>query len=116
MTGRVEPRFVDFVPPKLEPGILYVAIQFGVTAHLCACGCENVVNASLSPVRWSMEYDGETISMYPSFGNFSFPCKSHYWIRRNQIRWARRYSADEIEQARQTDADDTRSRYDGGRT
>ena len=111
MTARVEPRFVDFMPEELAPGVLYVSIQFGVTAHLCPCGCGNVVNASLSPVRWSIEYDGETVSMYPSFGNFSFPCKSHYWIRRNQIRWARRYAMDDITDARRTDARDTDSHF-----
>ena len=33
---------------------------------------------------------GERALLYPSIGNWQFPCRSHYWIRRNRIIWAGR--------------------------
>jgi hypothetical protein len=45
-------------------------------------------------------YDGEAVSLYPSIGNWSFRCQSHYWIQDNQVRWAGRMSAPEIEALR----------------
>jgi hypothetical protein len=44
-----------------------------------------------------MVFDGETISLSPSIGNWNFDCKSHYFIRRGKIEFARIWSKDEIE-------------------
>ena len=33
------PQFVESFPGKLEPGELYLAMEFATAAHLCACGC-----------------------------------------------------------------------------
>jgi hypothetical protein len=30
----------------------------------------------------------DTVSLDPSIGNWQFPCRSHYWIRRERIVWA----------------------------
>lgn len=81
-------RFVTSVPYDLEPGVLYVSIDYDTTIHLCACGCRNQVVLPLHPTAWRITYDGETVSMSPSVGNWSFPCRSHYWIERGRIRWA----------------------------
>lgn len=62
--------------------------------HLCACGCRTKVVTPISSTEWRLIYDGESVSLYPSIGNWQFPCQSHYWIRRNEIRWAREWSAD----------------------
>ena len=76
------------VPTQLEYGILYVCFECNVVAHLCACGCGEKVILPLDPDFWSIKYDGETVSLTPSIGNFQFPCKSHYWIKENRIVWA----------------------------
>jgi hypothetical protein len=34
-----------------------------------------------------MVFDGKTISLDPSIGNWSFPCQSHYWITSSEVRW-----------------------------
>jgi hypothetical protein len=57
----------------------------------------------LTPTDWKLIYDGETISLDPSIGNWSFPCQSHYWIRRNQVKWAGKWSDSEVEAARAHD-------------
>lgn len=75
--------FVEFVPDQLEEGKLYISIPCSVVVHKCACGCGNEVVMHLSPTDWKLTFDGETISLYPSVGNWQFPCRSHYWIRKN---------------------------------
>ena len=87
VTG-VEHRFVDQVPDDLEPGILYVSLPFRTTMHLCACGCGNQTWVRLRPERHHLIYDGKTITLRGSIGNWRFPCRSHYWIRNSRIVWA----------------------------
>jgi len=69
----------------------------------CCCGCGREVVTPLSPTDWKPLFDGETISLDPSIGNWSFPCRSHYWIRENRVEWARRWSREEIEGGRARD-------------
>jgi hypothetical protein len=42
-----------------------------------------------SPKDWKLIFYGESVSLYPSIGNWNFPCKSHYWITKNSIEPAR---------------------------
>jgi Family of unknown function (DUF6527) len=95
--------FVDEVPSELEDGLLYISIEFETTVHLCCCGCGTKVVTPLSPTDWTLSYDGDTVSLDPSIGNWSFPCQSHYWIRRDQIVWARQMSKSMIEAGRTHD-------------
>ncbi|MGA2237314.1 MAG: DUF6527 family protein [Terriglobales bacterium] len=92
--------FVEFIPDKLEGGIVYVSIPYATVAHKCCCGCGTEVVTPLSPTDWKLIFDGETISLDPSIGSWSFNCKSHYWIRRNKVKWAARWSHDEIDAVR----------------
>jgi hypothetical protein len=50
-----------------------------------------------------MIFDGESISLDPSIGNWSFPCRSHYWVKRNNVHWARSWSKEEIDAGREDD-------------
>ncbi|MET8893193.1 DUF6527 family protein [Streptomyces albogriseolus] len=68
--------------------------------HLCCCGCGNKVVTPLSPTNWSLTFDGDSISLSPSIGNWSYPCRSHYWIRANTAQWAERWTPRQIEAAR----------------
>jgi hypothetical protein len=95
--------FVEYIPRELEDGKLYVSIAFATAAHKCCCGCGSEVVTPLSPTDWSLIFDGETVSLDPSIGNWSFKCQSHYWIRRNRVDWARRWSRREIEAGRAHD-------------
>ena len=38
-----------------------------------------------------MIYDGQTITLRPSIGNFSIPYKSHYYITENKVEWLEEY-------------------------
>lgn len=78
-------RFVEFVPDRLEPGILYVSMPYATVTHLCCCGCGSEVVTPLTPTDWQMFYDGEAISLFPSVGNWNLPCRSHYVIRGGRV-------------------------------
>jgi hypothetical protein len=95
--------FVEYIPTELQDGRLYVSIPFRTVAHKCACGCGDEVITPLSPTDWTLIFDGESISLDPSIGNWNFKCQSHYWITRNRVEWARRWSRKEIDAGRAND-------------
>lgn len=98
-----ENEFVIAIPEKLQAGVLYVSIEYATVAHLCCCGCGREVVTPLSPTDWKITYDGQTCSLNPSVGNWSFPCQSHYWIRDGKVRWAEQWSPDQIQAGRNHD-------------
>jgi hypothetical protein len=50
-----------------------------------------------------MTYDGETISLWPSIGNWTLACRSHYVIERNQVIEARPWSDRQVAGERHRD-------------
>lgn len=78
---------VHRVPEEIEFEKLYVCFDCNVVVHLCACGCGEKVVLPIDPKFWSITYNGEAVSLYPSIGNFQFQCKSHYWIKNNRVIW-----------------------------
>lgn len=100
---RLEHRFVQSAPRELETGILYVSLEYCSVLHLCACGCGRKVVTPLSPKDWRMTFDGRTVSLHPSIGSWSLPCRSHYFIREGRVRWAGDWTDEQIKQGRQLD-------------
>lgn len=96
------PEFIENIPEPMdmEPGVLYISIPFAIISHLCPCGCKNEIVTKLSPIRWKLTFDGETITLNPSIGNWDLPCQSHYWITKNEIEWAGKWSKERIERGR----------------
>lgn len=90
----IEPLFVKSVPRQLEAGVLYVSMEFSTAIHSCCCGCGHEVVTPLSPTGWKLIYDGESVSLRPSIGNWNLPCKSHYFITRNRIILAESFAKD----------------------
>ena len=80
--------FVESVPDELQEHTLYVSVRFATVIHKCCCGCGRQVVTPLAPSRWHLTFDGRTISLHPSIGNWSMPCRSHYWIKSNRVKWA----------------------------
>lgn len=104
MSGpKVEHRFVACVPDAMEDRVVYIAVDFATVVHRCCCGCGNEVVTPLSPTDWTLTFDGETISLNPSIGNWSFECQSHYWIKQSRVRWAPRWSKEQIAMGRAYD-------------
>lgn len=95
--------FVNAIPEHLEDDTIYIAMEFATAVHKCICGCGQEVVTPLSPTDWQVTYDGVSVSLSPSIGNWSFPCQSHYWIVRNSVRWAASWSPEKIEAGRAAD-------------
>lgn len=107
-------KFVDFIPDIIEDGILYVSMKYCTTIHKCPCGCEHEVVTPISPTDWKLTFDGKTISLSPSIGNWNFECLSHYWIRRNEIIYAPRWNKEEIRAGRKKDKKRKKKFYNSG--
>ena len=101
--------FVEYLPAELADGVLYISITYRTAVHRCACGCGNKVVTPITPADWHLLYDGDTVSLTPSVGNWGFPCRSHYWIKSDQIRWSGAWTAEQIAAGR---ARDDRGRAD----
>jgi hypothetical protein len=104
-------RFVDFIPETIEDGVLYISIKYCTAIHKCVCGCGNEVVTPLSPTDWKLTFDGQSISLYPSIGNWNFNCQSHYWITKNKIRYATKWDDEEIQEGRNRDKKQKRIFY-----
>lgn len=99
----LEHRFVRNVPRELEPGILYISMDYATAVHSCCCGCGDRVVTPFTPTDWRMTFDGETISLHPSVGNWNQKCRSHYVIQRGRVLKAGPWSQGQIEAERLRD-------------
>lgn len=90
MTGasHLRPEFVEFIPDRLEPSVLYISRRYATASHLCCCGCEREVVTPLNPAKWRITEREGKVSLAPSVGNWSFSCRSHYWINANRVQWS----------------------------
>jgi hypothetical protein len=96
----IKHEFVEFIPKLRQEGVLYISIPYATAVHNCFCGCGLKVVTPISPVGWKLIFDGETVTLSPSIGSWSFSCRSHYFIRRDTVVWGSEMSQDEIEWGR----------------
>ncbi|MDP9606953.1 UNVERIFIED_ORG: hypothetical protein J2W38_006773 [Variovorax paradoxus] len=95
--------FVEFIPEQLQEGVLYISTTYATAAHRCFCGCGREVVTPLSPTDWTLSFNGETVSLSPSIGNWSLPCRSHYWVQDNRIEWSGEMAQKAIDAGRSRD-------------
>ncbi|GIL23951.1 MAG: hypothetical protein BroJett042_24640 [Bacteroidota bacterium] len=100
---KIKHKFVQFIPDDIERNTLYISIEFGTAVHKCMCGCGNEVVTPLSPTDWELIYNGETVSLYPSIGNWGLKCESHYWITRDKVKFVEKWSMKRITKNRNAD-------------
>jgi hypothetical protein len=105
--------FVQAIPETLKDGTLYISIDYATAVHKCCCGCGREVVTPLSPTDWKFTYDGMSISLYPSIGNWNFECRSHYWIDGSRVAWADQWSDEMIAAGRARDHH-AKTNYYGG--
>lgn len=103
---KITHKFVMKIPARLKPGTLYLSLKYATAVHLCACGCGNEIVTPLSPPGWSVTFNGETVSLSPSIGNWLLPCRSHYWIRNDEVQWSYGWSSERIAAAQERDRRD----------
>ncbi len=80
-------KFVELIPDRLADNILYISLEYRTAIHKCGCDCGHEIVTPISPNDWQLTFDGKTITLYPSIGNYNLPCQSHYWIRNNIIQF-----------------------------
>lgn len=95
-----EHRFVEYLPEQMEEGVLYISMKYATAAHCCACGCGEEVITPFTPTDWSMTFNGKTISLSPSIGNWNFPCHSHYFIQHGRAIEATSWTNEQIKAGR----------------
>lgn len=105
-------KFVTHAPRELEEDTLYISIEYKSALHKCFCGCGKEVVTPLSPAGWKLTFDGVSVSLYPSIGNWALPCKSHYWITENEVLIAPKWSERQIDAVRKQDKKDIEKYFD----
>lgn len=117
---KIKLEHVHYMPKVLQSGVLYVSKEFRAAAHLCACGCGAKIRTPLTPTEWSLKETQAGPTLRPSIGNWQQKCQSHYWINQGEIRWADKWSPEQIaagrsaEEMRRRSYYDTRDRQRGG--
>ena len=108
----LEHRICTHIPESLEPGVLYVSMKYATAAHSCCCGCGEEVVTPFTPTDWKMTFNGQAISLWPSVGNWTLPCRSHYVVREGGVIEAGPWTDQKIAAERRRDRA-TKARYYG---
>lgn len=104
-------KFVDNIPKELEDGVLYISMEYATAIHKCPSDCGEEIVTPLSPTDWQLSFDGQSVSLYPSIGNWNLPCQSHYWITNNEIVWAPKWSKKRIEHGQNREKSEKENYY-----
>ena len=111
MTDLMRFVFIETLPDTMEENTLYVSMDYATVVHKCCCGCGRQVVTPLNPAGWKLTFDGVGVSLHPSIGNWNFDCKSHYFITDSKVRWAEKWSQEQIDAVQAKDINDLRSFY-----
>lgn len=103
MQTHISHQLVEFIPEQLDEGVLYISKRYGTAVHKCCCGCGEEVVTPLNPTDWSLRINGNAVSLHPSIGNWSYACRSHYFIRKSKVIWADQMSERRIKRIRASD-------------
>jgi len=103
---QIRPESVEFIPEHIEEGVLYISERYRTAVHKCCCGCGQEVVTPLSPAEWSINLNGGKVSLWPSIGNWSYPCRSHYVIRDNRVLEANAMTERQIQRVKANDRAD----------
>lgn len=60
-----------------------------------------------------MKFDGQTVTINPSIGNWSFACQSHYILAYGRVRWADKWSRERIDLGRFLERERKERHYKG---
>ena len=112
-TKQLRHRFVETMPESIEPGVLYVSMEYATAAHRCCCGCGEEVVTPFSPAQWQMSFNGDAVSLHPSIGNWNLRCRSHYVLGEGRVIEAPQWTKEEIEAGRRRDKE-ARTKYLAG--
>lgn len=100
------PQFIESAPSELIEGVLYISERYRTALHKCCCGCGTKVVTPLNSAGWRYSMYQDKVTLWPSIGNWSFPCRSHYFITRNEVVWAADMTPRQIENVKARDLRD----------
>lgn len=86
---------VDRFPDTFQPGKLYWSKEFEISAHLCACGCGDVIYLPVGPVDYSITIHEKGPTLRPSVGNWNV-CDAHYFITKGEVQWTEKWTPEQI--------------------
>lgn len=109
-------RFVRNAPRELEPSVLYISMEYATAVHSCCCGCGERVVTPFMPTDWAMTFDGESVTLNPSVGNWNQDCRSHYVIKRNRVIECGSWTDAQVDAERSRDKRAKRSYYSAAST
>src|SRR5271165_10118 len=109
---KFEMQRVHYMPKELKPGVLYVSEEFDIAVHLCACGCGSKVRTPLGSTEWSVIETRSGPSLRPSIGNWQQACQSHYWITNGKVRWAEKWTSEQIAAGRRHEEERRHAYYE----
>ncbi|MEF2082324.1 DUF6527 family protein [Pseudomonas aeruginosa] len=78
-------------------------MDYATAVHACCCGCGERVVTPFTPTDWRLTFDGESVTLHPSIGNWNQNCRSHYVIRQNRVLQAGPWSPAQVEAERLRD-------------
>ncbi|HCY43381.1 MAG TPA: hypothetical protein DHV48_18935 [Prolixibacteraceae bacterium] len=88
-------RYVDELPEMVTDKVIYIVGEMNfpwLLAFKCPCGCQNLIQLNLlkdAEPCWRFKIDKKKkINIYPSVWRIN-GCKSHFFIRKSKIQWAR---------------------------
>lgn len=88
-------RYVDELPEMVTDKVIYIVGEMNfpwLLAFKCPCGCQNLIQLNLlkdAEPCWRFKIDKKNkINIYPSVWRIN-GCKSHFFIRKSKIQWAR---------------------------
>lgn len=101
----LKPVYVQYIPSAdfIREGELYISREFQTAVHKCCCGCGEEVVTPLNSAQWQIHKVNGKITVNPSIGNWSYPCRSHYLIRNNRIVWAAAFSEAQVKRVQEGD-------------
>jgi len=82
---------VDRFPDTFMPGKIYWSKEFEISAHLCVCGCGDVIYLPIGPLDYSIKMDEAGPTLRPSVGNWNI-CDAHYFITNGEVEWAAKWT------------------------
>jgi len=100
---QIRPESVEFIPERLEEGVLYISERYRTAVHKCCCGCGQEVVTPLSPAEWSVNRNNGQVSLWPSIGNWSYHCRSHYVIWDSRVLEAKTMTERQIQRVKAND-------------
>lgn len=64
-------------------------------AHLCACGCGDVIQLPVDPLNFSIRETLGGPTLRPSVGNWGI-CDAHYYITAGEVQWLPKWSPEQV--------------------